>query len=110
MHKFIFETDRDRNNRRCLHKFSDFEVDDDSPNEFRTKLQYAVGFSIRDLISICNILDTLEMLRERIVRALMDVSSLQSVRDRDKSDKNNDHEKSDESSEAGEDVADSGES
>ncbi|XP_025992246.2 uncharacterized protein LOC113004129 [Solenopsis invicta] len=86
MHKFIFEEDGDRNNRRRLREFRGFEFSDDSA-EFRAKLQYAMRFSIGDLISICNILDiayngNAEQLRERIVRALMDIGSLQSTRTR----------------------------
>lgn len=100
MHKFIFEGDGDRNNRRRLREFRGFEFNDNSP-EFRAKLQYAVGFSIGDLISICNVLGiaytgNAEQLRERIVRALMDVGSLQSVRDEDKDGEDDDDESSDE--------------
>lgn len=104
MHKFIFEEDGDRNNRRRLREFRGFEFNDDSP-EFRAKLQYAVGFSIGDLISICNVLGiaytgNAEQLRERIVRALMDVGSLQSVRDEDEDDEDDyDDESNDENDE-----------
>ncbi|XP_029162923.1 protein DEK-like, partial [Nylanderia fulva] len=94
MHKFIFEEDGDRNNRRRLREFRGFEFNDDSA-EFRAKLQYAVRFSIGDLISICNVLGiaytgNAEQLRERIVRALMDVGSLRSVRSEDDDDEMDD--------------------
>lgn len=100
MHKFIFGEDGDRNNRRRLREFRGFEFNDDAP-EFRAKLQYAVGFSIGDLISICNVLGIVytgnaEQLRERIVRALMDVGSLQSVCDGDEDDEDDDDESNDE--------------
>lgn len=63
-----------------------------------------MGFSIGDLISICNVLDiaytgNAEQLRERIVRALMDVGSLQSVRDEDEDDEDDDDESNDENDE-----------
>ena len=93
LHKFIFEEDGDRNNRRRLREFRGFEFSDDSL-DFRTKLQYAVRFSIGDLITICNVLGIMytgnaEQLRERIVRALMNIDFLQAACDDDEDDENN---------------------
>jgi len=85
MHRLIFEEEGDRSNRRRLREFRGFRFGDASP-EFRAKLQCAVGFTMGDLISICNVLGitytgNAEQLRERIVRALMNIDSLRSVRD-----------------------------
>jgi len=55
IHKLIFEEEGDRSNRRRLREFRGFRFGDVSL-EFRAKLQYAVGFTIGNLISICNVL------------------------------------------------------
>jgi len=93
MHKLIFKEERDRNNRLRLCEFRGFEFNDVSP-EFRAKLQYVVSFTIGDLISICNVLGIVymgnaEQLRERIVRTLMDIDFLWSVRENDEDDEDN---------------------
>lgn len=87
MHKLIFEQDGDRNNRKRLREFDGFKFKDDSP-EFAVKMQYAVRFTIGDLISICNILcldyaGNAEQLRERILRALLNINALNPVDDED---------------------------
>lgn len=73
LHKLVFEGDGDRNYRRRLREFNGSKFNDDSP-EFRARVQYAVNFTIGDLISICNVLGieytgNAEQLREKIVRA-----------------------------------------
>ncbi|XP_070526694.1 protein DEK-like [Cardiocondyla obscurior] len=80
MHRLIFEEDGDRNNRRRLREFEGFQFRGDSP-EFAAKMQYAVRFTIGDLISICNVLgieyaENAEQLRERILRALLNIDAL----------------------------------
>lgn len=97
LHKLIFEQEGDRNNRRRLREFAGFGFSDNS-SEFRAKLQHTESFSIGDLISICNVLGiayagNAEQLRQRIVRALMDIDSLQPVRDEDESDEESDGER-----------------
>lgn len=81
----MFEKDGDRTSRKQLRNFSGFEFADAS-DEFRAKLEYSAAFSVGDLTSICNILGldyagTKEELRQRIIRALMDIQSLVSRED-----------------------------
>lgn len=80
LHKLFFEEDGDRNNRRRLREFNGFKFNDDSL-KFRAKVQYAVSFTIGDLISICNVLGieytgNAGQLKEKIVRILVDIHSL----------------------------------
>lgn len=80
LYKLIFEDEGDRKNRSKLREFSGFTFLDNSI-EFREKLEFAGGFSIGDLTSICNILGlnylaNVDQLRRDIVRSLMDINSL----------------------------------
>jgi len=85
MHELIFEKEEDRSNHR-LREFRDFGFGDASP-EFRAKLQCAVGFTIGNLISICNVLGIMytgnaEQLQREVMRVLIqDIDSLRSIRD-----------------------------
>ncbi|XP_077280624.1 uncharacterized protein LOC143907622 [Temnothorax americanus] len=106
MHRFVFEEDGDRNNRRRLRKFKGFTFKDDEP-EFAAKMQYALRFTIGDLISICNVLGleyagNAEQIRERILRALMNIDTLRPIEDED--DMDDDDEKYDASVNESDDV------
>lgn len=96
LHKLIFEYDGDRNNRQRLREFKGFSFADDSA-EYRAKMDYACGLSIGDLASICNILGidytgNKEQLRERIIRGLMDLNSLNTPETDDDDDDDEQHE------------------
>lgn len=80
LYKLVFEEDGNRNSRKRLREFTGFHFNDASP-EFRAKFEYSAVFSIGDLTSMCNILGlnytgTKEDLRQKIIRALMDMQSL----------------------------------
>ncbi|XP_067215243.1 uncharacterized protein [Linepithema humile] len=80
LYRLVFEKDGDRTSRKQLRSFRGFDFDDAS-DRFRTKLEYSAAFSIGDLTSMCNILGldyagTKEELRQKIIRALMDIQSL----------------------------------
>lgn len=77
--------------------YANLPVSDSAITHLRAKLQHIESFPIGNLISICNVLGiaytgNAEQLRERIVRALMDIDSLQPVRDEDESDEESDGE------------------
>lgn len=76
----MFEEEGDRTSRNQLRAFRGFDFDDAS-GAFRAKFKYSATFSIGDLTSMCNILGldyagTKEELRQKIIRALMDIKSL----------------------------------
>lgn len=80
LYRFVFEKDGDCTSRKQLRAFRGFDFDDTS-EEFRAKLEYSTIFSIGDLTSMCNILGldytgTKEELRQKIIRALMNVKTL----------------------------------
>lgn len=80
LYRFVFEKDGDRTSRKQLRAFRGFDFDD-TAEEFRAKLEYSTIFSIGDLTSMCNILGldytgTKEELRQKILRALMNVETL----------------------------------
>lgn len=87
LYRLVFKKDGDRTSRNQLRAFHGFDFDDTS-DEFRARLEYSAIFSIGDLTSMCNILGldyvgTIEELRQRIIRALMDIKSLMSHEDDD---------------------------
>lgn len=87
LYRLVFEKDGDRTSRKQLRSFHGFNFNDAS-DEFRAKLEYSAGFSVGDLTSMCNILGldyagTKEELRQRIIRALMNVKSLEPHEDDD---------------------------
>lgn len=83
-HKLIFGSVGDRQNRQRLRQFTGFEFDTDS-EQFETKVKYIRdNFSEKELISIGNLLIidddvTVDVLIEKICKALTDISALASV-------------------------------
>lgn len=80
LYRLIFEKYGDHTSRNQLRTFRGFDFAGAS-NEFRAKFEYSSSFSIGDLTSMCNILGlhyvgTTEELRWKIIRALMDITSL----------------------------------
>lgn len=94
LHRLVFEVEGDRENRKRLRAFTGFDFGDDS-EEYRHKLDYASTLTTGDLITICNLLGldysgNKEQIRERILRSLMDLNTLNDEND-DESDDDNDH-------------------
>nr|CAI5857831.1 unnamed protein product [Callosobruchus analis] len=86
LHRLIFGTDGDRNNRKRLREFSGFGFQEGS-EEYNDKLNYVVNsFSVNDLTAIANIL-TLEydqsktQLVSSICACLSDLQLIQGVND-----------------------------
>lgn len=80
LHRFIFEEEGDRRNRKRLRDFQGFTFADNSQNYIR-KVEYARRLTIGDLISCCNILGlkydgSKEEIIERICAGLMNLNEL----------------------------------
>ncbi|XP_011171540.1 uncharacterized protein LOC105204179 [Solenopsis invicta] len=80
LYRLVFEEEGNRASRKRLREFRGFDFNDAS-QEFKTKYKYSAVFTIGDLTSMCNILGldytgTKEDLRQKIIRALMDIQSL----------------------------------
>lgn len=78
LHKFIFGSDEGRQNRARLRAFTGFTAED-----LNNKTKFYDGFSLKELISICNLLKIefsteIESCREAIFEALSDFSILNS--------------------------------
>lgn len=105
LHKFIFEQEGDRGNRKRLREFKGSTFASDS-DEYRSKIAFVEGnLSWGDLISVCNILaidysGTKKELNQRICSCLVDLNSLNDAirpdgEESDKDDDEQDEEQSD---------------
>ncbi|XP_076548116.1 uncharacterized protein LOC143306050 [Osmia lignaria lignaria] len=80
LHRFIFNSDGDRSNRKRLREFPGFPFKDGS-TEHVAKLTEANALTFGDLVSCCNILGldyrgSREELIQKVCNALMDINSL----------------------------------
>lgn len=111
LHLFVFEEEGDRWNRKRLRAFSGFTFEDDSA-QFRAKLEYVEEtLTAADQTAICNILGvdyagTVDEVRIRICRSLIDLNSL--IQNDDENDDDNNDGQDDVQNEADDDQQDDG--
>lgn len=81
LHRFIFEQEGDRGNRKRLREFSGLPFAKDS-DEYKAKIAYVeANLSWADLVAVCNILaieysGTKRELSQRLCNSLIDLNSL----------------------------------
>lgn len=85
LHKFIFQVDGDRQNRKRLREFKGFNFREGSA-EYAEKLTHANGLTYGDMVSCCNILGldyqgSKNDLIKRVCDGLMDINSLAEIQD-----------------------------
>lgn len=89
LHKFIFEQEGDRGNRKRQREFKGFPFAIDS-DEYKSKISYVeANLGWGDLVSVCNILaidyaGTKRELSQRICNVLVDLDSLNDVDEADR--------------------------
>jgi len=93
LHRFVFEQEGNRNNRKRLREFEGFSFASGS-EEHRAKLAYVdASLGWGDLVSICNVLavdysGTKKELSQRICNCLMDLNLLNEVNKEGKDEEN----------------------